>query len=96
MAFNRPAAEERYARQVGIDTGAATTDAEAFVERVDALAHAVGMAKPLRSLGVQPDDLPSMAEEAHAIRRLMDNNPRAATPEDLLGIYQSCYARDAA
>ncbi|NBC16053.1 MAG: iron-containing alcohol dehydrogenase [Bacteroidetes bacterium] len=99
MAFNRPAAEARYARlarQVGIDTGAVASDAEAFVDRVDALAHAVGMAKPLRTLGVQPDDLPSMAEEAHAIRRLMDNNPRDATPEDVLDIYQTCYARDAA
>ncbi len=37
------------------------------------------------------DDLPVMATEAHAIRRLLDNNPRDMSREDILAIYRAAY-----
>jgi alcohol dehydrogenase class IV len=45
----------------------------------------------LSKLGVPRDDLPAMAQEAHAIRRLLDNNPRDMNQDDILGIYQAAY-----
>jgi hypothetical protein len=45
----------------------------------------------LSAHGVPADDLPRMAEEAHAIRRLLDNNPRDLTRDDILAIYRAAY-----
>ena len=36
----------------------------------------LGIEMRLSALGVPADDLGAMADEAHAIRRLLDNNPR--------------------
>jgi alcohol dehydrogenase class IV len=43
----------------------------------------------LSALGVPADDIPVMADEAHAIRRLLDNNPRDLTRDDILAIYRA-------
>ena len=42
-------------------------------------------------LGVPEADLPAMAEEAHAIRRLLDNNPREIGREQILAIYRAAH-----
>jgi alcohol dehydrogenase class IV len=41
--------------------------------------------------GVPEDDLPAMADEAFAIKRLIDNNPRPLTREVILDIYRRAY-----
>ena len=45
----------------------------------------------LSSLGVPEDDLGAMADEAHAIRRLLDNNPRELGRDAILKIYQAAF-----
>ena len=45
----------------------------------------------LSRLGVPGADLPAMAEEAHAIRRLLDNNPRDISRGQILAIYQAAH-----
>jgi len=40
---------------------------------------------------VPRDDLPAMASEAHAIRRLLDNNPRDISREEILALYEEAY-----
>jgi alcohol dehydrogenase class IV len=45
----------------------------------------------LSALKVPRDDLPAMASEAHAIRRLLDNNPRDISREEILAIYEEAY-----
>ena len=45
----------------------------------------------LSAYGVPENDLPRMAEEAHAIRRLLDNNPRDVGGDDILSIYRAAY-----
>ena len=49
----------------------------------------LGVEMSLARHGARADDLPQWANEAHAIRRLMDNNPRAMSTEDILSIYRS-------
>jgi alcohol dehydrogenase class IV len=43
----------------------------------------------LSRLGVPEADLPAMAAEAHAIRRLLDNNPRDIGREQILAMYRA-------
>jgi alcohol dehydrogenase class IV len=45
----------------------------------------------LSRLGATEDQLPHWAAEAHGIRRLMDNNPRDMTVEDVLSIYRAAF-----
>jgi alcohol dehydrogenase class IV len=40
---------------------------------------------------VPEGDLAAMAGEAHAIRRLLDNNPRDLSREQILALYQAAY-----
>lgn len=49
----------------------------------------LGVDMSLASHGAQEADLPLWAEEAFAIKRLIDNNPRALGVADILSIYQS-------
>jgi alcohol dehydrogenase class IV len=51
----------------------------------------LGCEMRLSVLGVPAEDLPAMADEAHAIRRLLDNNPRDLTRENILAIYRAAY-----
>ncbi|MDF2799876.1 MAG: iron-containing alcohol dehydrogenase, partial [Devosia sp.] len=49
----------------------------------------LGVEMGLGAHGAEGAALPDWAVEAHAIRRLMDNNPRAMSIEDVLAIYQA-------
>lgn len=96
MRFNLPAAKDRYAaieRRLGTSGQDEKALAEAFVCRVSQLASDLGMAKSLGEFGVTEADAKSMAVDAAAISRLMDNNPRAATARDLEAIYLECLHR---
>jgi len=50
---------------------------------------ALGVDMSLASHGAQAADLPLWAEEAFAIKRLIDNNPRPLSQDDILAIYQA-------
>ena len=51
----------------------------------------LGIEMALAAHGATPDDLPVYAGEAHANRRLMDNNPIDMSVEDVLGIYRAAF-----
>lgn len=52
----------------------------------------LGIQTSLAAHGAPIADLPAWAAEAHAIRRLMDNNPRSMTIDDVLNIYHAAMA----
>lgn len=52
----------------------------------------LGVEMSLAKHGAKVDELSSWAAEAHAIRRLMDNNPRLMSVEDVLSIYRAAMA----
>ncbi len=60
-----------------------------------AAAHAfcakLGVEMKLSKHGAAENQLPRFAEDAHAIRRLMDNNPRDMSVEDVLAVYRAAY-----
>ncbi|WP_182084040.1 iron-containing alcohol dehydrogenase [Aureimonas sp. ME7] len=87
LAFNAPARPEKTAAvldalglSVGPGEGAAFDAAYRYCADL-------GCEMRLSALGVPEDDLPAMAREAHAIRRLLDNNPRDMTQDDISAIY---------
>ena len=89
LAFNAPAAPERTAAILAaLGLPAASEPAAVF-----AAAHKwcvdLGCEMRLSAFGVPAADWPVMAQEAHAIRRLLDNNPRDLTRDDILAIYRA-------
>ena len=51
----------------------------------------LGIEMRLSALGVPKDDLGVMADEAHAIRRLLDNNPRDLSRDEILKMYETAF-----
>ena len=51
----------------------------------------LGIEMRLSALGVPKDDLGVMADEAHAIRRLLDNNPRDLGRDAILNLYEVAF-----
>lgn len=91
LAFNAPAVTEKtrnVMEALGVSGGAgeASVFAAAF-----GFCEELGIEMRLSGLGVPKEDLPAMADDAFAIRRLLDNNPRELTRDDILSIYQAAY-----
>ena len=89
LAFNAPAVREKteaVLTALGLPAG---LDEAGIVDRATRWCADLGVQMRLSRLGVSEDDLPVMAEEAHAIRRLLDNNPRDLTRDDILAIYRA-------
>ena len=91
LAFNAPAVPERTATvldALGLDESSDEADTVARISRWCA---DLGIEMRLSKLGVAEDDLPVLADEAHAIRRLLDNNPRDIGRDEILELYRAAY-----
>jgi len=93
MRFNLPERVEtfaRIARLLGESTEGlpAVEAAELAIAHVERLKGEIGIPLRIRDIGGTADQLASFAEKAFAIRRLFWVNPREATQEDVVGIYQ--------
>jgi alcohol dehydrogenase len=96
MAVNVHADYQKFARLAEL-LGEQVTDqspreaAMRSVEAVRQLAKDLGMDLRLRDLGVKESDIPSMAEGAMQVTRLMNNNPRRLTTDDCADIYRASW-----
>lgn len=91
LAFNASAVPERTAltlQALGLGTEAGD---RSVLKAAHGFCTGLGIEMRLSRLGVPEADLPAMAEEAHAIRRLLDNNPRDISREQILAIYRAAY-----
>ena len=89
LAFNaeaRPEKTELVARALGLSGPA---DSAAVLAGAMAYCQGLGINMRLSGHGAQAQDLPVWAEEAFAIKRLIDNNPRALGVSDIQHIYES-------
>ena len=92
MAFNQVGCELRFAAMAramalpvqGLDDQAA---AAVFVQALRDLNQDLGIPDSLKSLGITPHDLEGLVDGAAKVTRLLDNNPRAMTREDMRHIY---------
>jgi alcohol dehydrogenase class IV len=91
LAFNAPAAPERTqqiaeALQIGVfDTGP-----RLFSAAYDFCAN-LGIDMRLSAHGIERNDLPAIADAAITIRRLLDNNPREISRDEILQIYETAF-----
>lgn len=96
MEWNKIACAERFrdiAEALGQNT-AGLSDIEAAdlaVETMRTLSAMVNIPTGLRSFDIPEEDLRSMAEDASQITRLLKNNPRVLSTDDIEKIYQSAY-----
>lgn len=96
MEFNMLACPEKFARiaeAFGEDTyGLSPMEAaELSVKAVKRLVADVGFEMGLRNYGVKEDELPMMAKNAMGAKRLLDNNPRKITEEQMEEIFRRSY-----
>jgi alcohol dehydrogenase class IV len=87
LAFNESVVAEKTAEVIAA-LGLAGKDvlAEAYEFCAD-----LGVEMRLGHHGAREDQLPAFAEDAHAIRRLMDNNPREMSVDDIVAIYRAAF-----
>jgi alcohol dehydrogenase class IV len=88
LAFNAPVVPEKTALISKLLNLPGGGDAEVLAESL-AFCRGLGIETSLATHGAPADDLHAWAAEAHAIRRLMDNNPRPMSVDDVLAIYQA-------
>ncbi|SEN25968.1 Alcohol dehydrogenase, class IV [Mesobacillus persicus] len=96
MEWNKIACAERFrdiAEALGENTqGLSDNDASSVAVRaMRKLCEAVNIPKGLHSFNIPKEDIRSMAEDASQITRLLKNNPRVFSTDDIEKIYQSAY-----
>ena len=87
LAYNEgvaPAKTAEVAAALGLGGGDLLAQAHGFCA-------GLGVEMRLSGHGATEDQLPRFAQDAHAIRRLMDNNPRDMSVEDVLAIYRAAW-----
>ena len=91
LAFNEPVASAKTAevvRALGLSERAGSDD---LLGAAHAFCNDLGVEMSLRAHGALEDQLPRFARDAHGIRRLMDNNPRDMSEDDVLAIYRAAF-----
>lgn len=91
LAFNTPAAPEKTRAVLAAMGLPETEDIRTVFDAAHEFCASLGIEMMLRQLGVLANDLGTMADEAFAIRRLLDNNPRELSRADILAIYEAAY-----
>jgi alcohol dehydrogenase class IV len=91
LGFNAPAVPERTEAVLEALGLGAVSDQPGVVKSTSRWCAELGIEMRLSHLGVPESDLGIMAEEAHAIRRLLDNNPRDISREEILTLYRAAY-----
>ena len=96
LKFNAPATGEKYreiARVMGVPNVDAMNEAayrQAAIDVIQKLADDVGIPKSLSEAGVKREDIPFLAESAFN-DACTPGNPRDASLEEIIGIYESIY-----
>ncbi|SFI89193.1 Alcohol dehydrogenase, class IV [Bradyrhizobium sp. Gha] len=91
LAFNMPAVEVKTLAVLGALGLPEQKDAKLAFEATYAFCNNLGVEMRLSALGVPKADLGVMADEAYAIRRLLDNNPRDLSRDAILGMYEVAF-----
>lgn len=91
LAFNQPVVPAKTQEVLtALGLGAAES-VEAVKEAAFGFCRDLGIEMRLSRHGATEGDLATFAEEAHAIRRLMDNNPRDMSVADVQGLYRDAF-----
>jgi alcohol dehydrogenase class IV len=91
LAFNAPVVEEKTAHVLEAIGVRAASGQAAVRDAAFAFCAELGIDMRLSRHGVPEADLATMATEAHAIRRLLDNNPREISRDQILALYRATH-----
>ena len=91
LAFNMPAVEAKTVAVLGALGLPEQSDPKLAFDATYAFCKNLGVEMRLSALGVPKNDLGVMADEAHAIRRLLDNNPRDLSRDAILDMYEVAF-----
>lgn len=91
LGFNAPTRPEKTAEVLTALGLPASDDPGTVVQGTRAYCAALGIKMSLQAHGATEADLPGWAAEAHAIRRLMDNNPRDMAVSEVEAIYRAAF-----
>ncbi|MBR0703976.1 iron-containing alcohol dehydrogenase [Bradyrhizobium diazoefficiens] len=91
LAFNMPAVEAKTVAVLGALGLQERNDPELAFDATYGFCKELGIEMRLAALGVPRNDLGVMADEAHAIRRLLDNNPRDLGRDPILSMYEAAF-----
>lgn len=91
LAFNAPAVGERTLEVLKAMGLPEDLRSDSIVEHATRWCAEQGVEMRMSRLGIPEDDLDTMAGEAHAIRRLLDNNPREISREQIRALYQAAF-----
>ena len=91
LAFNQPVAADKTAEvATALGLGENLSSRE-LLGAARGFCRDLGIEMSLAAHGASTDDLPLYASEAHANRRLMDNNPSDMSVEDVLAVYKAAF-----
>lgn len=93
MKFNLDAAEDKFkdiAMAMGLDVAGLSTReaAEKMIENLYSLLNDLHIQSVLQDKGISEADLAGMVEAASKVTRLLDNNPKPMTKDDMRAIYK--------
>ena len=91
LAFNASAVPEKTARIFDALGGAGVQGEDGVRAAARGFCESLGIDMRLSRHGVPEGDLETMAADAHAIRRLLDNNPREMSRDDILALYRVAF-----
>jgi alcohol dehydrogenase class IV len=91
LAFNMPAVQEKTVAVLAALGLPEQNDPKHAFDATYAFCKNLGVEMRLSALGVPKTDLGVMADEAHAIRRLLDNNPRDLSRDAILEMYEVAF-----
>ncbi|MGJ7515078.1 iron-containing alcohol dehydrogenase [Pseudomonas baetica] len=95
MRFNLEAAASLYAELAVIllpeAQGSALEKANALIDHLEALPGRIGLPTRLRDVGITLDDLEALAIDAMKQARLLGNNPRELSLDDVRAIYRQVF-----
>jgi alcohol dehydrogenase class IV len=91
LAFNAPVRPEKTAEVLAALDLPTAVDPGSVLDSATGFCRDLGIDMSLKSHGVTANDLRPWAEEAHGIRRLMDNNPREMSVDEVEAIYRAAY-----
>jgi alcohol dehydrogenase class IV len=91
LASNAPVRPEKTAEVMAALGLTPSTEPGVVLEQAAGFCRSLGVEMRLSAHGAKADDLAQWAAEAHAIRRLMDNNPRDLSVAQVEGIYRAAF-----
>mgnify|MGYP000026220831 FL=1 len=89
LGFNQPVCPDKTNEVLSALGGAKTENSASAHKQAYDFCESLSIDMNLSNYGAQASHLRAWAEEAFAIRRLMDNNPREMTVDDIEQIYQN-------